>query len=180
MPDARAEAVELLTHDFATWGFNRRARSASPAAIRLLLERKHPPTLNVTFLRLLVDPDAEDAPLVAQWQRALEALLDLETTYGWGSKQKRVRLTRLATDPELLEALQGATANADEASLEALAVLAMDAGEASLDAFLPHFLRAVESGGSPLRWLRRLRTFVKPGSVIEGFLDRAEAEAEEA
>jgi len=69
----------------------------------------------------------------------MQALLDLNVTYAWGSRQRKAKLQALAKRPRVVSSIQSAVVGSANASLDMLAVLAIDSSEASIDALLPLF-----------------------------------------
>lgn len=132
--------------------------NAVPArVIRAVLEREVDGATHL-FLRLAVPLELEDGALQGAWQRALEALLDLDSASAWGSKQRRAKIASLARDAVMLPAIQGTVAHAAQVPLDMLAVLAADGGAASYDALVTHIDAAFASGDTRLDMLRRLKT----------------------
>jgi hypothetical protein len=127
---------------------------------------------NLIFLKQAVPRTLDDAGLELAWQAGLQALLDLQTTYAWGSKQRRAKIAGVAREPRLLEGVQAAAVAVEStAALGAdfLAVLAADGSEASADALLPHFHRAI-TDGSGLDLLQRLRTHAAATAANQSML----------
>ena len=151
---ALAATAALKLAGTSTWKLGRVGRRFPPPVIREIVTRlAADSTLLAIFVRQVVLEGAPGIPagderLAARWTKALDALLDLDTTYAWGSKERRAKLAAIARDPELLAAVQ-AVAVGGEASLDMLAVLAIDGSEASADALLPVFTRAAKEGSSP-------------------------------
>jgi hypothetical protein len=154
--------------------FGRYCKRLPAWLIRPLLDEPLPPRMppqleeprrkyvvrNLIFLKQAVPRALDDAALEAAWLAGLQALLDLQTTYAWGSRQRRAKITGVARAPQLLEGVQAAAVAVDSAAAlgaDFLAVLAADGSEASADALLPHFHRAI-TDGSGLDLLQRLRT----------------------
>lgn len=152
-------AVAAVLHmlQASRFGFGRGCQRLPPAVIRGVLDSTVEGAEH-TFLRLATVTDAGDAALVASWQRALQALLDLDLTYAWGSKQRRERFRSLAADPHLLAAIQGTVANTSDVRLDLLAVLVADGSAASLDALIPHLDAALVGRDARLDRLTALRT----------------------
>jgi hypothetical protein len=131
---------------------------AIPAGvIRNVLAREVPGAMHL-FVRLAVPAELDDEQLCKAWQRALDTLLDLDTSYGWGSKQRKVKIAAVAADAAMLAAVQGTVAHAATVPVDMLAVLAADGGAASYDALVTHIDAAFTAGDSRLDMLRRLRT----------------------
>jgi hypothetical protein len=157
---AKRELDELLASIDSAYLLGKRHRKRSPAAIRGALAARHAHA-NHLFLRLAVDPDeaTDDAALAAAWGRAVQALVDTDLTYAWGSRPRRERLRALARDPRMLAAIQGTVANSPEVRLDLLAVLVADGSEASLDALVPHLDPALVAQDIRLDRLQRLRGY---------------------
>lgn len=140
-----------------TWVFARSvAKLPAPLvrAIRGALEQHH--DANAIIVRHLVDLTADDDELLAQWRTAMAALLDLDSSYEWGSAQNKAKLRGLAASPRVLEALQAAAATGLPVNVRVLAALAVDGSEASCDALLPHFVHAAKAGDEHLSRLTML------------------------
>ncbi len=175
--DERARIDALLELGIGSWAFHRRAkREPAPVVRGLLAASSHDDHAAAVFLKALVDPQLDDAALEARWTRAVRALADLDTSYGWGSKKRAAKLTGVAEDPDVLAAVQAACARASAASIDFLGVLAIDASEASVDALLPHVDRARVQGDALLDRLARLGKVVRRGSPVSALLDRVNAQ----
>ncbi len=154
---AAQAAVDLIREAdgyHPTWLFVRSARTLPLNVIREVLPRL-PPMPHAVFLR-----EAFDGSLPS-WDAAIEALLWLQSSYGWGSTPMRQRLRAISSNPRLLSALQAsvvASADSNERDVPALAVLAIDGSEASIDALLPVFARALAQRDDALDDLARLET----------------------
>jgi len=133
----------------------------------------------VIFLREFVSASLAGDALRAQWERALLALLDLQTTYAWGSTQRRQKLQALAKSPDVVRAVQAAVVASANPPMDMLAVLSIDASDASLDALLPHFAH-----GTELERLQRLATHATrtPGmeALLSGTTNRLETRARQS
>ena len=71
-----------------TWLFARTCRRLPVPVIHAvldLMEADHTP--HAFFLREFVRRDLGTDALAAEWDAAMQTLLDLQTTYAWGSKQ---------------------------------------------------------------------------------------------
>ncbi len=173
---ARA-AVSLIGDSYhPAWLFARTCRRLPVPVIRAVLEElaadKRP---LVFFLREYLRTDVPEATLAADWDAAMQVLLDLQTTYAWGSKQKRAKFQALADDPRVLQALQTAAVACESVSLDVLAVLAADASDASIDALIPHVERAVTQKDWELDRLQSLRTHARSTPVMDDLFTRMEA-----
>ena len=146
--------VKLMERTF--W-LGRWCKQVPAPVIRAVLAADAPGPTHL-FLRLAVPAELDDAALVAAWQRALGALLDLDTTYAWGSKQRRAKIVALARDPHVLPAIQGTVAHSEDVQLDMLAVLAADGSTASYDALVTHIGDACESRDHRVDLLAQLRT----------------------
>ncbi|MFP2906156.1 hypothetical protein ACLESD_14045 [Pyxidicoccus sp. 3LFB2] len=170
---ARAALSLIGDSHHSTWLFARTCRRLPVPVIHAvldLLESQRRP--HAFFLREYVRRDLGADALAAEWAEALQALLDLETTYAWGSKQKRAKFQALAEAPRVLQALQTAAVACEAVSLDLLAVLASDASEASLDALIPHVERAVRQQDWELDRLQLLHTHARSTPVMEDLFSR--------
>lgn len=159
--------MKMFTHHVG-W-FAGKCRHLPAPVIREVLDRLTTGWVHV-FLRLAVPSYAEPVALVAHWQRALQALRDLDLTYAWGSAKRRARFVALASDPQILEAIQGAAANCDNVSLDVLAVLVADGSDASFDALVRHVDPAFVHKDLRLDRLTRLRTHAKATPALTSLL----------
>jgi len=185
-----ADAVlPLVTGDASSkscWLLGRHCQRLPAAVVRDLLGRLtgHARTAGnphrdvAIFLTAMVSPELPDDRLVEAWGAALVGLLDLNTTYGWGSRQRREKIRGVAASREMVAALQAVAVGCERVDLDMLAVLCAEGSDASFDALMPHFVRA-EQAGDGLTWLRRLRTHANPESkAIQSLLDSAAARLE--
>ncbi len=85
----------------------------------------------------IVSSSSSDAKLIEQWQLALRTLLDLDLTYGWGSKKRKERFVALANNPIVLRAIRTVAVACANPDLDVLAVLAADGSDDSVDALMP-------------------------------------------
>ncbi len=153
-------ALHLLTDFHSAWRFARNCQSIPAAAIREVLRRR-PVKADafVIFLHAMVDAAGPDEVVEAQWELALRAWLDLQTSYGWGSKQKKQKLRALANSPDVVCAAQASAAGGGPlVPIDLLAVLAIDASDASMDALLAHFTVAASDKGYALQRLKKIKT----------------------
>lgn len=173
---ARA-AVGLIGDSYhSTWLFARTCRRLPVPVIRACLELLEADRRPHAFiLREYVRREAKDDVLAVDWDEALQVLLGLETTYAWGSKQKRAKFQALADQPRVLQALQTAAVACEQVSLDLLAVLAADGSEASLDALIPHIERAVRQQDWELDRLQDLRTHARSTPVMDDLFSRMKA-----
>jgi hypothetical protein len=112
-----------------------------------------------------------DGPeIVEQWQGALKALLDLQSSYAWGSKQRRGKLKALAENPRFLAALQTAVVGGEHVLDDMLAVLAADGSEASVDALLPRFVAAQKERSELLDQLERVKTHAAKTPAMDAMI----------
>lgn len=174
---AAGAALSLIGDSYnPAWLFARTCRRLPVPVIHAILEQleadRRPQAF---FLREYVRSDLEADALAAEWDSAMQALLDLETTYTWGSKQKRAKFQALAAQPRVLQGLQTAAVACEKVSLDLLAVLAADASEASLDALIPHVERAVRQQDWELDRLQLLRTHARSTPVLEDLFSRMQA-----
>lgn len=63
----------------------------------------------------------------------------MQTSYAWGSKQRRAKVQALASSPRFVAALQTAVVGGEHVLDDMLAVLAGDGSDASIDALIPRF-----------------------------------------
>jgi hypothetical protein len=163
----------------------RQCKAVPARVIRAVLAREVPGVVHL-FLRLVVSEEVSDAALQASWQRGLQALLDMDTTYAWGSKQRRAKIAALARDAAMLSAVQGtvAHANADpepherKVPLDMLAVLVADGSAASYDALVVHIDAAFTSGDTRLDMLARLRTHATSTPELDRLFSELDAALE--
>lgn len=151
-----AEAALKLRDPHAWWGFARNVQQLPERVIRVMIDRlrdEPESRLSIFLLSTMHDSTA----LERDWSRAIEGLLDLNTSYGWGSKQRKAKIAGLAKGP-LLPAIQAAASRGEGPTLDMLAVLAADGSEASVDALMPHFHAAASSQSRMLDQLERLKT----------------------
>jgi hypothetical protein len=139
------------------WFVGRMCKALPAPVIRAVLARDVPGAPHL-FLRLAVSGDLPDAALQKSWRRALQALLDLDTTYAWGSKQRRAKIAGLARDAAMLAAIQGTVAHAPKVPLDMLAVLVADGSAASYDALITRIEAAFTTRDARLDVLAQLRT----------------------
>jgi hypothetical protein len=169
--DPELAATAALKIGLGSWGFCRTSMKLPPTVIRAILRRGPDPAHSGSvFVHGFMDGDHDDLDLIAAWGRAMQACLDLNTSYGWGSKQRRAKLQGVADDAALVAAIQTTAARCEQVPLDMLAVLAIDATEISTDAFVPHFHRANESGDDGLNRLQVLRKYSRPGTAIDELL----------
>ena len=158
------------------WLFARTCRRLPAPVIRAVLEQlvedRRP---HAFFLREYVPSDASESTLTATWDAAMQALLDLDTTYAWGSKQKKAKFQALADNASILHALQTAAVASEQVPLDMLAVLAADGSDASVDALIPHVERAVTSQSWELDRLRYLRKHARSTPAMDSMFTRLEA-----
>jgi hypothetical protein len=189
-PQLASRAALTLIHgsiaSSGCWSFGRNCQQLPATVIRRLLEALTVRARDATgtdrdsrdsaiFVSALVDPQLDDQALEQRWLLALQSLLDLNMSYGWGSKQRKAKLTALASNPDVVAAAQAVAVGCEDASLDVLAVLCAEGSESSFDALMPHLQRAEESG-ERLEWLLRLRTHADTESApIQSFLTTVEA-----
>ncbi|WP_141588791.1 hypothetical protein [Myxococcus sp. AB056] len=177
-PDIASHAALSLIHGqpASLWSFGRNCQQLPAPVIRALLGRLEADSRPYAyFLREAVPQEASDEELRATWKAALQGLLDLETTYAWGSKQRKAKFQALANTPSLLQAIQTAVVACEQVSLDMLAVLTVDASDASVDALIPHVERAVQSQGWELDRLEDLRKHARSTPVMDDLFARMEA-----
>ncbi|MEW5742931.1 MAG: hypothetical protein AB1938_28710 [Myxococcota bacterium] len=164
------------------WHFARQGRRLPAPVIRTLLSKL--PTLTprrwwAVFLLEAVPADVGDEELSDAWLAALGALLDLQTTYAWGSKQRKAKFKALAANPRFLAAIQAAVVGDEDAPLDLLAVLAIDGTEASVDALVPRFSRAHQEASALLDQLEMLKTHATSTAPMEALLSSVKARLED-
>lgn len=185
-PTLAAEATRWIAEH---WTLGRRVDRLPPAAIRLFLETDrgefgtaerawgaHGPVVGeaaLVFLKQAVPVRLDDDALVARWREALEALLDVNTSYAWGSKQRRAKIQGLARGP-FLEAIQAVVVGCETVAIDFLAALVADGSEASIDALLPRFHRASTEKDKGLDLLDRLRTHAADTPPVRAMLAEIE------
>ena len=166
-----AVAQPMLTDRHSWWVFCRSFQRAPAPVVRALLDAmtRWEQRPAIVYLREAVDAAQADSALRDTWTRALLELLDLQTTYAWGSRQKKAKLQALAKQPRVVAAIQAAVVNAvDRPPMDMLAVLAIEASDASVDALLPHFAKQ----GDPSR-LEQLATHATRTPALEALLSGA-------
>ncbi len=172
-PALAADAALSLVRDgryHSTWLFARRGRQLPGPVIRAVLERlastqrRHAYAL---FLLEAIPHEATGGELQASWTSALDALLALQTTYAWGSKQRRAKLGALAASPRFLAAIQSAVVGSEDAMPDMLAVLASIGTAEAVDALLPRFVRAEQDRSELLDELERLKTHAAKTPAME-------------
>jgi hypothetical protein len=170
---ARAALTLVREDPQRMWPFARTCRRLPAPVIRAVLEQledvRRP---HAFFLRELVPREARDSELTAAWEAAMQALLDLESSYAWGSKQQKAKFEALAGNPSILHALQTAVVASETVSLDMLAVLATDASDASVDALIPHVERAVVSQDWALDRLQHLRKHARSTPALDAMFAR--------
>jgi hypothetical protein len=170
-----AASAALRVLENRAWGFGRSCQRLPTTVIREVLARleneKKPEAVRI-FLREVMRL-SEGRALEDAWTAALLAVLDLDTEYGWGSKQKKAKFRGLAQNPVTLAAIQAAVVGAANPPLDMLAVLANDGGEASADALL-----AVFALGRHDPWLEYLKTHAAKSAAIEALLSGVSARLE--
>ncbi|NMO19626.1 hypothetical protein HPC49_48365 [Pyxidicoccus fallax] len=174
---AAGAAVGLIGQGYhPAWLFAKTCRRLPVPVIHAVMERLEADRRPHSFIvREYVRRDAGEDVLVTDWDEAMQVLLDLQTTYAWGSKQKKAKFQALAGRPRVLQALQAAAVACEQVSLDLLAVLAVDASEASLDALIPHVERAVTQQNWELDRLQDLRTHARSTPVMDDLFSRMEA-----
>ncbi|MFO0594120.1 MAG: hypothetical protein U0228_02415 [Myxococcaceae bacterium] len=172
-----AASVVLARLDDRAWAFARTCQHLPASVIRALHGQlqKSATKRDRILLVSMIDGSDDDAALRAQWAEALKVFLDLDLTYGWGSKQRKERFQALAKRPRVVRAIQAAVVgDAANPSLDMLAVLSIEASDASVDALIPIF-----AGGSQGTWLELLRTHASKTPALTALLDGQTARREE-
>ena len=170
-------AAQVLGDQFAdsrsVWGVARIHKKLPEPVIRALLQRLEGVVSPASiFVRAFLAGTTE---LADAWEQAMYRLLSLDTTYAWGSKQKRAKLEALAAEPKVVEALQASVVTTETMRMDALAVLAIDASEASVDALMPHFERAAREKDQKLDRLLALKKYASPTPAMTAMLARVDA-----
>lgn len=157
VPSEIAADVALeLRDEHSWWGFARNVQHLPQRVIEVIVDRlRDEPDSRLSIY--LLSALHESTSLERDWARAIDGLLDLNTTYGWGSKQRKAKIAGLAKGP-LLPAIQAAASRGEGPTLDMLAVLAADGSEGSVDALMPHFHAAASSQSDLLNHLERLKT----------------------
>ncbi|MGZ3422978.1 MAG: hypothetical protein ACXVEF_00510 [Polyangiales bacterium] len=155
------------------WSFGRSCRALPLPVIRVVVERMQSVSTPTSVFVREVARTGDD--LQESWSLALETLLDFDSTYAWGSKQRKEKYARIAADSRLLAATQAVAVGCPEASTSMLAVLAVDGSDTSVDALMPHFVRAAETRDAGLDMLERLRTHAKDTPAVKAMLAQVQA-----
>lgn len=158
-PELAANVVLSLIKPEApsSWFFADTCKHLPASVIRAVLARLRSGPRRADFI-FLTEAVSEGPELVEQWQSALKGLLDLQTSYAWGSKQRRAKLKALAENPRFLAALQTAVVGGEHVLDDMLAALAADGSEASVDALLPRFVAAQKDRSELLDQLAKVKT----------------------
>ncbi len=165
--------LEQVKDPRRAWSFARSYKKLPVAVIRGLLSRLEEVTNPVSiFIRVYV---AGEADVADAWERAMFRLLSLDTTYAWGSKQKRSKLEGLAAERRVVEAVQASVVNSELARMDALAVLAIEASEASVDALMPHYERAAREKDFALDRLQNLKKYASKTPAMVQMTARVDA-----
>jgi len=172
-PELGARAAATLLGPNSCFWFARTCRALPLPVIRALVARLEAGRRDAVALYLLEAAREGEAELPARWAQAVEGLNDLQTSYGWGSKQRRAKIQALASGP-LLPLIQAASVGAEEPFGDMLAVLAADGSEASVDALMPHFARAQEEYSAVLDRLRELKTHAADTPAMRAMFTSAE------
>lgn len=140
-PPVVAEAAAQLLAQVGNgpWFFARNCQGLPAPVIEALLVRleQEPGGLPIFLreaMRLRGSLSVSEA-----WRTALLAVLDLTSSYAWGSKQLKAKFRALAGDPRMLASIQAAVVGARMVPLSLLAVLATHGGEEAADALLTVF-----------------------------------------
>lgn len=174
-PVLAAEVALELAGGASWWHFARACRGLPEPVVREVLARlEGRRSAWPVFVRECVRLSRDGVPLGQSWAEALGAILDLESTYAWGSSQKRRKLAALAADARFLGACQAAAVACEPERAEVLAVLAIDASEASIDALLPHLAGATEKNDRRLDVLERLRTYARDTPTMRQMMAQVE------
>jgi hypothetical protein len=119
------------------------------------------------------EEDIQDA-----WSGALQIMLDINTSYGWGSKQRKAKLRGLSEDSLVVATLRAVAVGCESPPMDVLVVLALEGSDEAMDALLPHF--STSDLGRRLERLERLRTHIpKDGSAADLLLSDIETQLAE-
>jgi len=186
-PALGAEAVRWIAKH---WTLGKRVDTLPPPVIRAFLETPrgslgtgerdwgaHGAVVGETalvFLQTAVPTSLDDGALAARWVQALTALGDVNTSYAFGSKQRRAKITGLARGP-FLEAIQAVAVGCETVPIDFLAALVADGSEGSMDALLPRFHRAATTRDTTLDLLERLRRHAADTKPVRAMFAEIEA-----
>lgn len=172
-PARAAEAV--LQASSHAWRFGRSCRRLPLPVIEAVLARLREDRSHVSiFVQEAVRVDGGGS-LADAWAAALQALLDLHTSYGWGTRQRRGKIAGVAADRRFVAGSQAVAVGCDPVPIDMLAVLVLDGSDASIDALMPYLVRASEERGRELDLLSLLRPLAEPGSRVAGLLGEVAA-----
>lgn len=161
--------MELLPRTFF---LGKMCKKLPVPVIREVLSRTSDEPAHV-FLRIAVPLDGE---IAAAWTKAITALCDLDTTYAWGSKQRKAKIRGIAADATMLHAVQATVGHVKNPSSDMLAVLVADGSDASYDALISHIDEAVAQNDDRVDTLSRLRTHATKTPALDALfaeLDQA-------
>jgi hypothetical protein len=167
-----AEAALRLRDQHAWWGFARNVHALPARVIEVVLAQLATEERSRLALYFVAAMQGS-TNLERDWARAVAGLLDLNTSYGWGSKQRRAKILGLARGP-LLPAIQAAAGQGEGPLLDMLAVLVADGSEASVDALLPHFHAAASRKSELLDHLERLKTHAAKTAPMRAMFESVE------
>jgi hypothetical protein len=146
----------------SVWHFARQLQQLPASVIRAMMEKigghLHRASL---FLVTTVSTELPDDELKVAWAQSLLALLDMNTSYDWGSKQRLAKLRALAKSPLWVRGIQTAVVGIKNPSLDMLAVLAIDGSDESVDALIPHFDASQKDKSQWLDSLMSIEKFAK-------------------
>jgi len=177
------DMISALSND---WSFARTYDAVPAVVIREFLRQIGPIVADASrddrYVALLIssvvssdsnaNSDSNDETLTKAWQLALQTILDLNLSYGWGSKKRRERFVSIAQQSILLAAIRIVAVACKRPKLDVLAVLVADGSDESIDALMPHF-DAAEDDGPRLEQLGYLRVHANPSSeAVSALLDR--------
>lgn len=167
--DVALRTIREDTDYHPTWSFARDCRRLPVPVAEEVLRRlaAKPRTPHGVFLAEALRDDLTPA----SWAAALGALSDLQTTYGWGSRQRKAKLAALARHPRFLPAIRAAVAGCPKVPLDMLAVLVADGSEDSLEALIPHAERAARARDRGLDLLQRLRTHAAKTPLLDALFE---------
>ncbi len=161
----------------SAWYFCRQTRKLPAHVVRALVTgwKAERSSESLIFLSL-VDPTASDAAVQASWARAVQLLLDLNSSYGLGSAKWLAKIDGVRADPALLAAVQTAVVGAESPRGDCLAALLRDASPDSLDALTPYVSKARQAKDHRLDELGRLRRYARDTKELRALFDGVDAD----
>lgn len=159
------------------WYFCRHTRKLPAAAVRALVGgwKAERTSESLVFLAL-VDVAANDGAVEAGWTRAAQLLLDLNSSYGYGSAKWLAKIDGVRKDPALLGAVQTAVVGAAAPGPDFIAALLRDGSPESLDALMPYVAAARRAKDRRLDALNRLRRHAVDTPELRALFDGLDAD----